>query len=88
MPFKYFIFLLALPAVVMAQQPESPLVQSYAQHLKHKQESPYGLHCAHLGPTSNSALVETFQVDSQHPGTLYVGFGSGNLWKTTKNGFP
>ena len=86
MPFKYFIFLLALPAVVMAQQPESPLVQSYAQHLKHKQESPYGLEWTHLGPTSNSALVETFQVDSQHPGTLYVGFGSGNLWKTSNNG--
>ncbi|MBL7850113.1 MAG: hypothetical protein JNN04_04370 [Cyclobacteriaceae bacterium] len=39
-----------------------------------------------MGPTSNSALVETFQVDLQHPGTIYLGFGSGNLWKTTNNG--
>lgn len=39
-----------------------------------------------MGPTSNSALVESFQVDTQHPGTLYLGFGSGSLWKSKNNG--
>lgn len=69
-----------------AQQPESPLVKSYPGHVKHRDETRFGLDWIHLGPTSNSALVETFQVDIQHPGTIYLGFGSGNLWKTTNNG--
>lgn len=69
-----------------AQQPESPLVKSYPGHVKHRDDTRFGLEWIHLGPTSNSALVETFQVDTQHPGTVYLGFGSGNLWKTTNNG--
>ena len=68
------------------QQPESPLVKSYREHLQHKKDSPFGLEWIPLGPTSNSALVEAFQVDTQHPGTIFLGFGSGNLWKTTNNG--
>lgn len=59
---------------------------SFAQHQKHQKETLFGLEWIPLGPTSNSALVETFQVDLQHPGTIYLGFGSGNLWKTTNNG--
>lgn len=71
---------------VRAQQPASPLVKSFQEHLVHQQTSEFGLQWTQLGPTSNSALVETFQVDTQHVGTLYLGFGSGNLWKTTNNG--
>ncbi|MFM7193528.1 MAG: WD40/YVTN/BNR-like repeat-containing protein, partial [Bacteroidota bacterium] len=69
-----------------SQQPESPLVKSFAEHKRHQQETPFGFEWIQLGPTSNSALVESFQVDLQHPGTIYLGFGSGNLWKTVNNG--
>ena len=68
------------------QQPQSPLVKSFQEHLKLKEESIFGLNWIPLGPVSNSALVESFQVDLQHPGTIYLGFGSGSLWKTTNNG--
>ena len=34
----------------------------------------------------NSARVEALHGDPNQPGTLYVAFGSGNLWKTTNNG--
>lgn len=71
---------------VFGQQPQSPLVKSFQEHLKHKEESTFGLNWIPLGPVSNSALVESFQVDLQHPGTIYLGFGSGSLWKTTNNG--
>jgi photosystem II stability/assembly factor-like uncharacterized protein len=68
------------------QQPASPLVNSYKEHLLKKDESIYGLNWIQLGPTINSALVETLQVDQNHPGVMYAGFGSGNLWKTINNG--
>ena len=32
------------------------------------------------------AGCEYIQVDEKNPGTMYVAFGSGNLWKTTNNG--
>lgn len=70
----------------LGQQPQSPLVKSFEEHLKHKQESIYVLDWIPLGPVTNSALVEAFQVDLQHPGTIYLGFGSGSLWKTSNNG--
>ncbi len=79
-------WLLALTFNAAAQQPESPLVKSFAEHQRHQRETTYGLEWTQLGPTSNSALVEAFQVDTEHPGTIYLGFGSGNLWKTTNNG--
>ncbi len=78
--------LVSVPLLGLGQQPLSPLVKSYDEHLKHKQQTPFGLEWIQLGPTSNSALVEAIQVDTQHPGTVYLGFGSGNLWKTSNHG--
>lgn len=75
-----------VPFLCFGQQPESPLVKSYEEHLKAKQSSVFGLEWIPLGPTTNSALVEAFQVDTQHPGTIFLGFGSGGLWKTVNNG--
>ena len=71
---------------IFSQQPVSPLVASHQQYLKMKSESAYGLEWVHLGPVLNSALAETFKVDPNRPGTMYLGFGSGNLWKTINNG--
>ena len=68
------------------QQEESPLINSYREHLQLKNKSEIGLQWVSLGPVLNSARVESIQVDEKNPGTMYVAFGSGNLWKTTNNG--
>jgi photosystem II stability/assembly factor-like uncharacterized protein len=51
-----------------------------------KKDSKYKLDWVSLGPVVNSARADVVQVDATHPGTMYVGFGSGGLWKTTNNG--
>jgi len=69
-----------------SQQEESPLVNSFYEHIKLKNESDINLEWVSLGPVLNSARVESVQVDENNPGTMYVAFGSGNLWKTINNG--
>ncbi|MEM8735064.1 MAG: hypothetical protein AAGG44_12615, partial [Planctomycetota bacterium] len=69
-----------------AQQPESPLVASFKQYQKHREQTKFGVEWIPVGPTVNSARVEAVQLDPTNPGTIYVAFGSGNLWKTTNNG--
>jgi len=78
--FAYFTHLL------FAQQPVSPLVSSFHEYLKMKKETVYNLDWISLGPVINSARVESVQLDPNDPGTMYVAFGSGNLWKTVNNG--
>ena len=39
-----------------------------------------------LGPTLNSARVESVQLHPERPGTIYAAFGSGNLWKSVNHG--
>lgn len=70
----------------LAQQPDSPLVSSFESYQEHRQATEYGVQWISVGPTVNSARVEALQLDPTHPGTIYVAFGSGNLWKTTNNG--
>jgi len=77
-------FLLYFSAV--PQQPLSPLVQSFADYMQMKETTTFGLEWISLGPVVNSARVEAVQLDPAHPGTMYVAFGSGNLWKTVNNG--
>lgn len=67
-------------------QPVSPLIQSYQTHSKMKSTSTYGLEWIQLGPTLNGARVEAVAADPNQPGTLYVAFGSGGLWKSINNG--
>ena len=69
-----------------AQQPTSPLVDSFRRYQQMKSDTPYGLHWISVGPVVNSARVESVQLDPAHPGTMYVAFGSGGLWKTSNNG--
>lgn len=86
-PFTFLYFALLVESTCFSQQqPVSPLVNSFKEHLIKKGESIYGLQWIQLGPTMNGALVETLQVDHMHPGVMYAGFGSGNLWKTINNG--
>ena len=81
-----YVAILIASTCFSQQQPVSPLVNSFKEHLIKKKESIYGLLWVHLGPTMNGALVETLQVDHMHPGVMYAGFGSGNLWKTINHG--
>ncbi len=74
------------PIIGNSQQPASPLEASYVQHRKLRENKTLGLQWERLGPVLNSARVESVQLDPTHPGTMYVAFGSGNLWKTTDNG--
>lgn len=72
--------------LIWAQEEKSPLLGSWQQYLKMKKTSTFGLKWISLGPVMNSARVEAVQCDPAHPGTWYVAFGSGNLWKTTNHG--
>jgi len=82
------ILLLSLPCstALRAQEPRSPLLDSFAQYAQLRQSSEFGLEWVSLGPVLNSARVEAVQCDPSSPGTMYVAFGSGNLWKSTNAG--
>lgn len=69
-----------------AQQPKSPLVDSFESYQQMKQKTEFGFQWIGIGPVVNSARVESVQLDPSTPGTMYVAFGSGNLWKTINNG--
>ena len=69
-----------------AQEARSPLLDSWEQYLKLKKASEFGLEWISIGPVMNSARVEAVQCDPTKPGTMYVAFGSGNLWKTVNHG--
>jgi len=84
-----FILLAILTLLSSQAQPQparSPLLDSWPQYLKLKTSSIFNLQWIPIGPVMNSARVEALQGDPAHPGTIYVAFGSGNLWKTTNHG--
>ncbi len=80
------ISLLLSGHLAFSQQPNSPLVSSFETYRKMKDETRFKLAWIPLGPTVNSARADVVQVDATHPGTMYVGFGSGGLWKTVNHG--
>jgi photosystem II stability/assembly factor-like uncharacterized protein len=69
-----------------AQQVQSPLEASFQTYNELKNKTLFNLEWVSLGPTINSARADVVQVDPKHPGTMYVGFGSGGVWKTINNG--
>lgn len=81
-----FILSQSLLYTGISQQPISPLVSSFRTYQQMKKESQYNLEWVSLGPMINSARADVVQVDPSNPGTMYVGFGSGGLWKTVNNG--
>ncbi len=84
---RAIIFLCALIALPLpAQQPNSPLWESFETYRQMKSDTVFGVEWVSLGPVVNSARVEAVQADPAHPGVIYVAFGSGNLWKTVNNG--
>jgi photosystem II stability/assembly factor-like uncharacterized protein len=72
--------------LAFAQQTPSPLEASFRTYQQMKRETPYKLKWVPLGPMVNSARADVVQVDASRPGTMYVGFGSGGLWKTVNQG--
>lgn len=64
----------------------SPLLASYESYQAKKAETPWHFNWVQTGPVFNSARVEAVQGVPSQPGTFYVAFGSGNLWKTTDHG--
>lgn len=71
---------------LIAQQPKSPLETSFSSYLNMKNTTSFQMNWVSLGPALNSARADVVQVDYRNPGTMYVGFGSGGVWKTTNNG--
>jgi photosystem II stability/assembly factor-like uncharacterized protein len=80
------LVVLGIADQAFTQQPASPLVTSFAEYASMKANTTYALEWVSLGPTVNSARADVVQVDATHPGTMYVGFGSGGIWKTVNNG--
>lgn len=72
--------------LISAQQIQSPLEKSFDQYVAMKRETTYHLDWVSMGPMLNSARADIVQLDARHPGTMYVGFGSGGLWKTIDHG--
>ena len=59
---------------------------SWQKRLALNAASPFrGLHWASLGPRFQGGRVETIDA-VPGTGTIYVGFGAGNVWKTVNNG--
>ena len=81
-----FIIVAILIEVCQAQQPASPLENSFRTYRTMKEQTRFGLEWVSLGPTLNSARADVVQLDHTHPGTMYVGYGSGGIWKTVNHG--
>lgn len=77
---------LASASAVQQDVPQSPLLESFAQHQQARRDTPFGLQWLSLGPVLNSARVESVQGDPRDPATMFVAFGSGNLWRTRNGG--
>ena len=69
-----------------AQQAPTSLESSFEAYQTMKAASTYHQEWVSIGPMVNSARADVVLVNHQDPATMYVGFGSGGLWKTTNNG--
>jgi len=74
-------------SVVKAQE-QGKVNKAWEQYSENFKRSPYaGLKWDLAGPVINSGRIETVAVHPEKAGTIYAGFGSGNLWKTINHGF-
>ncbi len=70
-------------------QPTHPDVRmaSWSEHVSMAERSSFrGLPWRSIGPLQAGARVEAIAVPPGNHGIIYVGIGSGNLWKTVNNG--
>jgi len=82
------VSVLFFPAVIHSQSTQAEArLRSWEEHLLLEEESPFGaLEWRAVGPMQAGARVEAISVPPGNHGTIYVGIGSGNLWKTENNG--
>jgi photosystem II stability/assembly factor-like uncharacterized protein len=83
-----YLSLLGCASGVAAQatDPQTRLA-SWETHVRLEGESPFAdLQWRAIGPRQAGARVEAIAVPPGNHGTIYVGVGSGNLWKTVNNG--
>ena len=84
---RLLLFCLALSiSLVSANGQHHPLTSSWDDFMKLKNETPFNLEWISIGPVMNSTRVGAVQADETHPGTWYVSFGTGGLWKTVDHG--
>jgi photosystem II stability/assembly factor-like uncharacterized protein len=90
---SHFVF--ALMSVVLAGQIEQPQAatslgdrqQSWQLHREMRVESPfYSMRWKSIGPEFQSGRIECIAPVPGKPSEMYVGVGSGGLWKTVNNG--
>lgn len=62
-------------------------IASWEHHLKLQRDSSYSeLQWRSIGPRRQGGRIETIACPPGNTSTIYVGAGSGNLWKTVNNG--
>ena len=62
-------------------------LKSWELHKKMEEISPFrDLVWRAAGPEQQSSRVESIAIHPDYPNTIYMGFGSGNLWKSINNG--
>lgn len=67
--------------------PPAVRAASWEQHERMRQQSPFAkIEWQQMGPTFCGGRIETIAPHPQRPATMYVGVGSGGLWKTVNNG--
>ncbi|HUS86289.1 MAG TPA: hypothetical protein VMW76_03530, partial [Bacteroidales bacterium] len=93
-PFIISLSILILGSTLsLYSQSEKPIMgpearmKSWEQHMKLKTESSYkNLKWRVAGPEFMGGRIETITCHPDDPFTIYVGVGSGNLWKTVNHG--
>ena len=93
-PFIISLSILILGSTLsLYSQSEKPImgpearIKSWEQHVKLKTESSYkDLKWRVAGPEFMGGRIETITCHPDDPFTIYVGVGSGNLWKTVNHG--
>ena len=62
-------------------------MRAWERHQRLERESPFAdLEWRAVGPRMQGGRIESIDVPAGSPSTMYVGVGSGNLWKTINNG--
>ena len=87
----FLLSLLCLTTSVSAGDDSATSVEdraaSWKLHENMRTESPFkALRWQAIGPTLQGGRIEAIAADPQRAATLYVGVGSGSLWKTVNNG--
>lgn len=84
---SFAILLSFIPILLFAQTSAEDRLNSWARHQQMEQDSPYkNIEWKTTGPMKQGGRIESIACPENDPSTIYVGVGSGNLWKTVNNG--